>query len=189
MSFFRKPGVQVGIRLAFAILFLWSAVSKLANPGTFLGSVYGYEVPLPRYWLQLVAVVLPWVELICGLLLLIRVWTDAAWLCVAGLMAVFVAATGQAWARGLKISCGCFDLKLLGLSPEAPPARFLESVGFAFFRNLLLFALAFVMLRWFPRTGSFVGTRRAEESTTSARKSNSIIRGHQRAEKQRKRPN
>jgi putative oxidoreductase len=153
MSLLRKPGIQAGIRFAFAALFLWSAVSKLANPSAFLGSVYGYEIPLPRIALQLVAVVLPWVELLCGFLLLTNVWGDTVWGCVAAMMAVFVVTTGQAWARGLKIACGCFNLKLLGIDADTPAARFLESVGFAFFRNLMLFALAFVMLRLVLRAG------------------------------------
>jgi len=31
------------------------------------------------------------------------------------LFAVFTVATGIAWARGLHISCGCFDLGIFGI--------------------------------------------------------------------------
>jgi putative oxidoreductase len=140
--------VESGLRWLLALLMLWAAVSKLANPTEFLGSIYGYQLPLPRPVLLTAAVVLPWVELLCGLLLLAGFWSQTALLSVTGLLAIFVIATGQAWARGLDISCGCFNLKIFGLSERLPGlVRFLESVSFAFFRNLLLVGLAGFLLR------------------------------------------
>lgn len=129
-------------------LMLWAAVSKLANPTEFLGSIYAYELPLPRPLLQTAAVVLPWVELLCGLLLLAGFWSQTALLIVTTLLVVFVIATGQAWMRGIDIACGCFNLQIFGLQERAPGlVRFLESVSFAFFRNLTLTGLAAYLLR------------------------------------------
>jgi uncharacterized membrane protein YphA (DoxX/SURF4 family) len=129
-------------------LLLWAAVSKLANPTEFLGSIYAYELPLPQAVLKTTAIVLPWVELLCGLLLLAGFWSQTALLMVTALLVVFVIATGQAWARGIDISCGCFNLKIFGLSERWPGlGRFLESVAFAFFRNLLLAGCAGFLLR------------------------------------------
>ena len=143
------------LRWLLALLLLWAAVSKLANPMEFLGAIYAYQLPLPRPLLQTVAVVLPWVELLCGLLLLAGVWTEAALAVVTGLLAVFVLATGQAWLRGLDISCGCFNLKIFGLHESLPGlVKFLESVGFAFVRNLALAALAGFLLRKQTLTGT-----------------------------------
>jgi len=134
------------------VLMLWAAVSKLANPTDFLGSIYAYQIPLPRLWLQCVAIVLPWVELLCGLLLMARLWTESALWLLTGMLIVFVIATGQAWARGLDIACGCFSLAMLGISAQLPALeRFLESVAFAFFRNLALLALAGFLLRQVAR--------------------------------------
>jgi putative oxidoreductase len=136
------------LRCLIGALLLWAAVSKLANPTDFLGSIYAYQLPLPRAWQQTAAVVLPWVELLCGVLLLINAWTDTALVMVTFLFVVFVLATGQAWARGLEISCGCFNLKIFGLNESAPGlVKFLESVAFAFFRNLALTALVAWLLR------------------------------------------
>jgi putative oxidoreductase len=131
------------LRGLLGVLLLWAAVSKLANPTEFLGSIYGYELPLPRGLLQTAAVVLPWVELLCGLMLLTGFGVAAALLLAVAMMIVFVFATGQAWLRGLDISCGCFNLKIFGISEQWPGfVKFLESVAFAFFRNLALTALA-----------------------------------------------
>ena len=135
------------VRWLLGLLMLWAAVSKLANPTEFLASLYAYQLPLPRLFLQVVAVILPWLELLCGLLLLANVWTESALTAVAGLLAVFVLATGQAWARGLDISCGCFNLKILGLEDHLSLVKFLESVSFAFFRNIALTVMAVFLLR------------------------------------------
>ena len=129
------------------MLMLWAAVSKLANPTDFLGSIYAYELPLPRVLLRAVAVVLPWLELLCGLLLLAGLWLETALMTVAALLAIFVLATGQAWMRGLEIGCGCFSLKVFGLDSSPGLDRFFESVAFAFFRNLMLLGLAAFLLR------------------------------------------
>lgn len=136
------------LRQLLGVLLLWAAVSKLANLTELLGSIYAYQLPLPRTLLQIAAVVLPWVELLAGLLLLAGFWSDTALLIVTGLMGLFVLATGQAWMRGLDITCGCFNLTILGLTESLPDlARFLESVSFAFFRNLVLTAVAVWSLR------------------------------------------
>lgn len=135
------------LRWLLGALMLWAAVSKLAQPTEFLASIYAYDLPLPRSWLQLVAVVLPWLELLCGLLLLANVWSETALSVIIALLAVFVLATGQAWARGLDISCGCFNLEIFGADRSAILVKFIESAAFAFFRNLLLVSIAGWLLR------------------------------------------
>jgi len=146
-----RPGKSwwpTALRGLLGVLLLWAAVSKLANLTDFLASLYAYKLPLPRTFLQLVAVMLPWVELLCGLALLGNVWTESVLVLAAGLFAVFVLATGQAWARGLDISCGCFSLKTIGLeTPTDGGVPFYESAPFAFFRALMLTMLAGFLLR------------------------------------------
>ncbi|MBM3834016.1 MAG: hypothetical protein FJ403_12250 [Verrucomicrobia bacterium] len=135
------------VRVVLGSLLLWAAVSKTANPTEFLAAIYAYQLPLPRTLLQLVAMILPWTELICGFLLLMEKWTESALVCICALMLVFLIATGQAWVRGLTISCGCFDLRIFGVQQsESALIKFVESVGFAFFRNLVLTAMAFFLL-------------------------------------------
>lgn len=136
------------VRVFLGVLLLWASISKLSNPTQFLGSIYAYELPLPTLVLKLAGVALPWLELLCGLSLLGKVWIETS-LSLTGIMfAGFVIATGQAWARGLKISCGCFDFSMLGLDKDnSKVVKFLESPGFAFFRNLVLSYLVYVLLR------------------------------------------
>lgn len=56
----------------------------------------------------LIAVYVPWLELIVGWMLLWRKCYAGALLLAAGFSVVFLAAIVSAWARGLDITCGCF---------------------------------------------------------------------------------
>ncbi len=137
------------IRWLLGALLVWASLSKIANLHEFYISIAAYRLPLPGALLRLTAMILPWLELLCGLLLLARVWTHAALVWALVMFAVFVLATGQAWARGLEISCGCFNLSAFGLDPASGKSfvKFIESVGFAFFRALLLFIGAAYVFR------------------------------------------
>ena len=71
------------------------------------GMVDGGLVPWPVL-VTVLAVYLPWVEIAAGLAVLCRRLYLGGLVAIAGLMIVFTAALGRAWARGLDISCGCF---------------------------------------------------------------------------------
>lgn len=123
------------VRWLLATVLLLASVSKLANPQEFYTSLVAYRFPLTLSMLRLVAMVLPWLELLCGLLLLVGGARRAALAWTVVMFAAFVLATGQAWARGLNISCGCFHLDFLG-NPGL--VKFFESIPFAFFRAVFL---------------------------------------------------
>ena len=105
-----------------------------------------YQLPLPGLFLKSVAIVLPWMELLCGLP---RLEDQAprrlAWALI--LFMVFALCTGQAWARGLRIDCGCLDLSLLGVrTAGSATAEFFESPGFALIPCAMALAAAAVGL-------------------------------------------
>ena len=129
-----KSVIVLGLRWLLGGIFIWAALGKIANPQEFLANLYDYRIPAPEFMLRLVAVGLPWLELVCGLALLIGVWQESTLGVILLLLVIFLLATGQAWARGLDIDCGCF-----GTAIEKD--TFLGSVAFAFFRNLTLFGI------------------------------------------------
>lgn len=135
------------VRWLLGALLVWAAISKLANVQEFYGDILAYDLPLPSFVLKGAAIVLPWLELLCGLMLLARFRIDAALVCATALFIVFVFATGQAWARGLNISCGCFDLGMLGIDKDGGLAKTVQSTWFAFLRALLLTAGAVFLWR------------------------------------------
>ncbi len=138
---------QPVVRWLIAVVLVWAALSKLANLQEFHTSLLAYRLPLPSMMIGVVAIVLPWLELLCGLMLTanIRTRTALAWAVV--LFAVFTLCSGQAWLRQLNISCGCLDLRPLGVQPGSNTSAFFESVGFAFFRAILLAIAAVALFR------------------------------------------
>jgi hypothetical protein len=137
------------LRWILGLLLVWAAVSKLANLQDFYASARAYRMPLPDALLRAAVITLPWLELLCGLMLLAKFRVEAALGWAMILFGIFALATGQAWARGLDIGCGCFHLDLPFFAGEgkASFARFMESPAFAFFRALLLFASAVWLFR------------------------------------------
>ncbi len=136
--------LKVGLRWLLAVILLWAALGKIANLQEFHAHLAAYKLPLSEPLVRLAVTVVPWLELLCGILLVAGGLRRAALLWTSILCSVFVLATGQAWGRGLQISCGCLKVEFLG---DGPAKQMLESVPFAFGRALLLLAAAVYLLR------------------------------------------
>lgn len=95
------------VRVVLGGIFVYAAILKIADPVAFAGSVAAYRI-LPYFASYLAAAVLPFLELICGLLLLSGYRVRAGALIVAGMNLIFIAALASAIVRGLDIDCGCF---------------------------------------------------------------------------------
>ena len=70
-------------------------------------AVRAYEM-LPVPLANFIGIVLPFAEIVMGLLLIVGAGTRLMGLLSALLMLTFVIGISQAWARGLSIDCGCF---------------------------------------------------------------------------------
>jgi uncharacterized membrane protein YphA (DoxX/SURF4 family) len=88
-------------------VWLVSGWLKAADPDQTYVAVRAYDV-LPTAGVDVVAALLPWLELALGVLLLAGIGTRAVAILSAALLLVFVAGVAQAWVRGLSIDCGCF---------------------------------------------------------------------------------
>ena len=98
------------IRIILGILFIYSAMTKITDLNYFAKSLYNYRL-LPEESLNFFALIIPWLELIIGLLLIIGIYTRESALLGSILMIIFIGAVGIALARGLDIECGCFGTR------------------------------------------------------------------------------
>jgi len=121
------------LRWLLGLVFLVAGVLKLVHPGDFLVELAAYRVPFPGMFLRLVAVSLPWLEIICGVCLVLDRWPESVRPLVTALCLVFVVMLGQAVVRGLDLQCGCFG--------RFGPA-WLERPDVALVRALLLLAVS-----------------------------------------------
>ncbi|KAF0219469.1 MAG: hypothetical protein FD174_1929 [Geobacteraceae bacterium] len=95
------------LRLLLGGVFLYAGITKIAAPTVFAGSLAAYKI-LPYFGNYLVASILPWVEALCGLLLIAGYRVKAAVSLIIALNIVFMAALASTIIRGLDIDCGCF---------------------------------------------------------------------------------
>ena len=97
------------IQIGLGLLFIYASLDKIWNPGLFAKSISNYRL-LPLSLLHISAIILPWLELICGIALVINRYQRAANIVIASLLLVFILAIVSAMARGLDFNCGCFSV-------------------------------------------------------------------------------
>jgi uncharacterized membrane protein YphA (DoxX/SURF4 family) len=137
-----RPWLATLARLLVGGVFLVAGALKLPDPAAAVRAVRAYRL-LPESLVAPVAFGLPMVEIAVGLALLAGVFVRTAAIAAAALLAVFVAAVGSAWARGLQIDCGCFGGGgQVAAGQTAYPAEILRDVG------LLVVALAVARWPW-----------------------------------------
>jgi putative oxidoreductase len=95
------------LRLILGGVFIAAGALKIWEPTAFAADIANYRL-LPHEAVNLLAITLPWIEIAAGLFLVCGIWRRASALVITILMIVFLAAIGQALARGLDIRCGCF---------------------------------------------------------------------------------
>ena len=97
-------------RLALAAVFIIAGVPKILEPHEFAVAVFRYQMA-PYAVINLVALILPWLELLAGLALLgVPRLRNAANLIITGLLLFFTVAISINLYRGIDIACGCFTV-------------------------------------------------------------------------------
>jgi len=116
LSLLRRPLLHALLGIALGAIFLYAAYDKILHPADFARIVYHYQLVGPSQhvgpWApNLLAVALPWLEVVVGLMLVTGLWRREAATVSAGLLLVFVVAVSAALLRGIDIeNCGCFSV-------------------------------------------------------------------------------
>ncbi len=149
-----RPWAATAARLLLGVVLVVAGALKMPDPAAAERAVRAYRL-LPEALVGPVAFGLPVVEIVVGLALLVGVRVRGAALASAALMAVFLAAVGSAWARGLQIDCGCFGGGgQVAAGQTGYPGEVARDVG------LLLVSLA--LARW-PASRLALGGRAGQE--------------------------
>lgn len=94
-------------RLFLGFVFLYAATEKIGDPESFAIAINNYKL-LPIFSINLFAIILPWIELIAGLLLIFGIAVKENSSIISALLAVFIIIITISLFRGLDINCGCF---------------------------------------------------------------------------------
>jgi uncharacterized membrane protein YphA (DoxX/SURF4 family) len=112
-------------RLFLGFIFVFAAVTKISDPEAFSQSIYNYKL-LPLSLVNIFAILLPWIELVAGILLIFGISVKENSTILSGFLIIFILAITISLFRGLDIDCGCFgtvDGAKVGI------AKILENVG------------------------------------------------------------
>ncbi len=106
---FENKYIALAVRVVLGAVFMYASFDKMANPEVFAAIIDNYHI-LPYQLVNALAIFLPWVEFITGLLLITGKWVKGSLLIYNVLLVIFIIALSQALIRGLDISCGCFSV-------------------------------------------------------------------------------
>ncbi len=123
-------------QLAIGLIFVTASLSKIGDLSAFAQQVHNFRVA-PVWSENLIAMTLPWIELVAALSLILGVRPRSGAAVVTVLMAGFTAGVVLAMARGLDFECGCFG--------TADHTR-VGAIKLA--ENLLMLGTSLVAVRW-----------------------------------------
>jgi uncharacterized membrane protein YphA (DoxX/SURF4 family) len=105
--FLTSPRTIRVCQIAIGILMAWAGLAKIGDLRGFAEQVHNFRMmPIPIE--NLIAMSLPWIELVAAMALVFGVRARAGAMLAALLLAAFTTAVFVAMVRGLDIECGCF---------------------------------------------------------------------------------
>ena len=111
------PWLTIRVQIFLGLIFVIAAWPKIADPPSFAHMIYNYRI-LPGWAINISALIMPWVEILCGLALILGIWTRPARTIIGLLLVTFMIAIAFNLARGNAIDCGCFDVSAAGKTYE-----------------------------------------------------------------------
>lgn len=106
-SFFSNTILILLARVFLGGLFVVASLDKITNTHAFIVSILNYKV-IGITLATLTATILPWLELLCGLGLILGLYPRGSALLLTAMLLAFTLLVASALFRGLDISCGCF---------------------------------------------------------------------------------
>ncbi len=128
--------LNLAARIILGSIFLFAAVSKIADPATFAEEIANYQI-LPNFAINIAAIIFPWVELVCGIFVITGLRLRATSATLGALTFIFTIAIAIAVAKGLNINCGCHTqvtAEKIGLQ------KILENIGLIILSALIYFS-------------------------------------------------
>jgi len=102
------PTLALAAQVVLGSVFIVASLDKIIHPELFARTVYNYQL-LPEVAVNVVALWIPWLELVGGVFLLLGFWVRGSVILLTGLLLVFLGALGFNLTRGLDVACGCFS--------------------------------------------------------------------------------
>lgn len=103
-----QRGLAWGIRVVLGLVFIYASVHKILAPDQFALVLFGYGV-FPGNMINIMAITVPFVELISGACLILGWFRRSALILINAMLTVFVLLISVNLIRGHEFDCGCFS--------------------------------------------------------------------------------
>jgi uncharacterized membrane protein YphA (DoxX/SURF4 family) len=108
-TFFSNPWVDLVCRWSLGFMFVVSSFHKIIDPAQFAKIIYGYQL-VPVIVINLVAIILPYLELFSGAALIVGIYPRSAAVILNVMLVSFIIAISYNLMRGHVFDCGCFSI-------------------------------------------------------------------------------
>lgn len=157
--------LQLVLRVALGGLFCFAAFKKLSDPQSFAEAIKGFkvlDVNTLEPFMVTGAFVIPWVEMVAGVMLILGFWTRAAAATIGLALLGFIGLLISVIMRDMSASCSCFGDLNFGCPAEIGWCQVLRN-------TIMLIPAAYLV--W--RQGGLLAldevlTRRADRKASSA---------------------
>lgn len=127
------------LRIFMGLLFIYSGFFKVLDPGNFAKVIILYDI-IPEILASYAAIVIPFLELMIGILLLSGYRIKATSLLSSLLLIFFIIIISINVYRGNTFDCGCFELNQFGINEEIGIPLVTRDFVFLFMQILILYA-------------------------------------------------
>ena len=105
----QADSIEWALRLFLGCIFVFASWHKIVSPEQFATILYGYGV-FPHQIINVLAIVMPFVELVCGISLITGLLKRSGLLLINAMLVGFVFLISFNLIRGHEFDCGCFSL-------------------------------------------------------------------------------
>ncbi len=108
-TIFNNSWIELAARWILGGMFVYASYNKVLAPAVFAKIIYGYGL-FPAMFINLIAIIVPFLELVAGLALIVGFYPRSAALIVNAMLLVFITALSINLIRGHEFDCGCFSI-------------------------------------------------------------------------------
>jgi putative oxidoreductase len=123
--------LELAARWILGLTFIYASFHKIISPAEFAKIVYGYDL-FPAVFINLIAIIVPFLELVAGLALVIGFYPRSAAIIISTLLLAYIIVVTINLIRGHEFDCGCFTSGQSG---------YISSSEITLVRNIIYFVL------------------------------------------------